>query len=174
MAIRRSTRRIGAARIGTVARKLLDASTLCAISTVGPRGRAHINTAYFAWSNRLDVVWLSDPRAAHSRNVRARETVAIAIYDSHQSWGKPDRGIQLFGAAAEVVGAAAREAAETYAARFPEYRESELGGYRFYRCRPQALKVFDERALGAGVFVTATVRSGQVAWQRTEIYDGAS
>jgi hypothetical protein len=33
------------------------------------------------------------------------------------------------------------------------------------------LKVFDERALGAGVFVTATVgRRGQVAWERTEIY----
>ena len=41
---------------------------------------------------------------------------------------------------------------------FSGYRGSEFGGYRFYRFRPRRLKVFDERALGSGVFVTAWVR----------------
>jgi hypothetical protein len=35
------------------------------------------------------------------------------------------------------------------------------------------VKLFDERELGPGVFVTASVRSGgQVAWQRTDVYEG--
>jgi hypothetical protein len=51
MAIERSTRPIAKARLATLARRLLDASTLCAIATVSPGSRAHVNTAYFAWSD---------------------------------------------------------------------------------------------------------------------------
>jgi len=97
-----------------------------------------------------------------------------AVYDSNQSWGKPDRGIQLFGTAREVVGSAARDAERTYAKRFPGYRESEFSAYRFYRFRPRRLKLFDERALGTGVFVTASVTRGRLARTRTEIYHGSS
>ncbi len=174
MAIERSLRPIGTVRLARLARGLLDASTLCAIATVSPGCRAHVNTAYFAWSDRFDLVWLSEPHAKHSSNVRARATVAVAVYDSNQSWGKPDRGIQLFGTAREVVGSAARDAERTYAKRFPGYRESEFSAYRFYRFRPRRLKLFDERALGTGVFVTASVTRGRLAWTRTEIYHGNS
>lgn len=177
MAIERSLRPIGAVRLARLARGLLDASTLCAIATVPPHCRAHVNTAYFSWSDRFDLVWLSEPHAKHSSNVRARASVAVAVYDSNQSWGKPDRGIQLFGTALEVVGSAARDAERTYAKRFPGYRESEFSAYRFYRFyrfRPRRLKLFDERALGTGVFVTASVTRGRLAWTRTEIYHGNS
>ena len=171
MGIERSKRPIAAARIATVARRLLDSSTLCAIATVGPNGRAHVNTAYFAWSRRFNLVWLSEPRAAHSRNIEAGGSAAIAVYDSGQTWGRPDRGIQLFGTAQEVAPAAAREARELYAARFPAYDESELSAYRFYVFRPQRIKLFDEREFGTGVFVTARLaRVDQLVWERTEIY----
>src|SRR5947209_4719357 len=99
MAIARSGRRVGQARLRTLAEELLEASTLCAISTVSPSGRAYVNTAYFAWAPDLRLVWLSAPRARHSRNLRARPSVAISVYDSGQTWGEPDRGIQLFGEA---------------------------------------------------------------------------
>ena len=168
MAITRSRRRIGAARLRTLAGALLDASTLCAIATVSPNGRPHVNTAYFAWSE-FDVVWISEPHAAHSRNLRSNRSVAIAVYDSGQRWGRRDRGIQLFGSAREADGDAER----IYAARFPEYRELDLGAYRFYRFRPQRMKLFDESALGRGVFVTARVSAGNLAWARTEVYDSA-
>ncbi len=161
---------MSAARLDAIARSLLDASKLVALATVTPGGRAHANTAYFAWSERFDLVWLSEPNATHSRNVRANGSVAAAVYDSSQSWGRPDRGIQLFGAGRELRGAAAREAGRVYAARFPAYRESELGAYRFYRLRPRRLKLFDEKALGTGVFVTASVTQGRLAWVRTELY----
>src|SRR6266511_449504 len=171
MPIERSRRPIAAARITAAAHRLLDASTLCAIATVSSIGRAHVNTAYFAWSGELDLVWLSDSHARHSRNVRANGTVAIAVFDSNQIWGKPDRGIQLFGSARELPPKAAREAERIYAERFPECGQSDFDLYRLYHFRPRRLKLFDERALGGGVFITARVSSdGGVAWERTDIY----
>lgn len=157
----------------TIARQLLDASTLCAIATVSSRDVAHINTAYFAWGDDLNCVWLSHPAATHSRNLRANPSVAVAVYDSNQSWGNPDRGIQLFGAAREVSGPAELEAKAVYANRFPAYAEDERSAYRFYRFRPRRMKLFDEGVLGAGVFVTASIRRNQqITWERTERYPG--
>jgi uncharacterized protein YhbP (UPF0306 family) len=166
---------VAAARIAAVARRLLDASTLCAIASVSPQGRAHVNTAYFAWSEDLQLVWLSERRAGHSRNIRANSAVAIAVYDSSQTWGNPDRGIQLFGEARELEGPPASDAEAVYGRRFPGYRSTDFaGGYAFYGFRPRRIKVFDEPALGGGVFVTARVGSGgALAWEKTEVYRSA-
>lgn len=175
MTIERSKRPLAAARIAATARRLLDVTTLCAIATVSNGGRVHINTAYFAWSRTFDLVWLSDSHARHSRNLRANDGVAIAVYDSSQTRGRPDRGIQLFGSAHEVAQPAARDAERIYANRFSENGETDLGSYRFYCFRPRRLKLFDEPVLGAGVFVTARITSdGGVIWERTEIYRGRS
>jgi uncharacterized protein YhbP (UPF0306 family) len=175
MAIERTTRFFPSGRLATAARRLLEASTLCAIATVSPRGRSHVNTAYFAWARDFDLVWLSAPEAAHSRNLGVNPSVAIAVYDSAQTWGNPDRGIQLFGSAREDAGAGAEEAERTYARRFPAFVRDEHADYRFYRFRPRRVKLFDETALGAGVFVTAAVGGGgRLSWQRTEIYRGTS
>jgi uncharacterized protein YhbP (UPF0306 family) len=174
MPIEHSKSPVAPSRMTGLTRRLLDASTLCAIATVGADGSAHVNTAYFAWSPKLDLVWLSDPRAKHSRNVGSGATAAVAVYDSTQSWGKPDRGIQLFGSASEAD-AAAGEAEAVYANRFPDYHPGGLSGYRFYVFRPARLKLFDERELGAGHFVTARVdNSGGLTWDTTEIYGTSS
>ena len=174
MAIERSKRRVASARLMQAAKNLLDATTLCAIATVGPGGRAHVNTAYFAWNSRLDLVWLSAPEARHSRNIRARRSAAVAVYDSHQRWGAADRGLQLVGSASELAGAVAEEAGGLYARRFPGYRPGELGAYRFYRLRPTRVTVFDEPTIGAGTFVTARLVGGELVWERTEIYRSAA
>jgi uncharacterized protein YhbP (UPF0306 family) len=170
MAIERSRRTVPSRRIQTLVTGLLDASALCAIATRTPRGGAYVNTAYFAWGREIDLFWLSDPRAEHSRNLRANPTAAVAVYDSTQSWGESDRGIQLFGSARLLNGSEVQGAERSYSARFPEYRPGELSAYRVYRFRPRRVKLFDEAALGGGVFVTASVRGGRVAWERTEIY----
>jgi uncharacterized protein YhbP (UPF0306 family) len=171
--VQRHHERISAARLRTIARRLLNASTLCAISSVGPNGRAHVNTAYFAWSPAIEIVWLSAPEARHSRNIRSDPSVAIAVYDSAQKWGGSDRGIQLFGQAREVSPRKAREAGRLYAARFRPYSPEELHAYRFYRFRARTIKLFHERELGGGTFVTAKVaRDGRLAWVRTESYSG--
>jgi uncharacterized protein YhbP (UPF0306 family) len=173
--IERSKRPVGATRIADLARQLLDASTLCAIATVSPRGRAHVNTAYFAWSSDLQLVWLSERRARHSQNLQASATTAVAVYDSRQTWGEPDSGIQLFGSAHALQGHAVTDAARIYGERFSAYRPTDLTSYALYAFRPHRIKLFDERSLGAGVFVTARVtRAGRLAWEKTETYRSSS
>lgn len=175
MAIERSKRRVSAARLAELTRRLLDESTLFALATVAPDGSAHVNTAYFARSPTLELVWLSHPDAQHSRNIRANATAAVAVYDSRQSWGKPDRGIQLSGTASEIEEADAADAYALYASRFPGYRREDLGTYRFYVFLPQWVKLFDERELGGGRFVIAVVDDGgRLSWEATEIYRSGS
>jgi uncharacterized protein YhbP (UPF0306 family) len=172
--IERSLRSLPPTRIRRLAQRLLDSSTLCAIATVTPRGQAHVNTAYFAFSPEFEVIWMSEPGAQHSRNLGAIPSAAIAVYDSTQQWGRPDRGIQLFGAARELASRAAAEAERVYASRFPQSAPMDLSAYSFYRFRPRRMKLFDEAELGAGVFVSGTIRSGRVVWERTEVYKPAS
>lgn len=170
MRVERIARPMAADRIERLARSLLRASTLCAIATVDARRRAHVNTAYFAADDRLRIVWLSAPRARHSRNIRERGSAAIAVYDSTQTWGENDRGIQLFGVARELRGRPADAARRTYVRRFREAAETSED-YRCYELRPVRIKLFDERRLGGATFVTARVRAdGSVRWVRTERY----
>jgi uncharacterized protein YhbP (UPF0306 family) len=161
-------------RIERAAFGLLDAAPLCAISTVASRTTAHIHTAYFVWNRDFEIFWLSDRAARHSRNIRVRPSTAITVFDSHQVWGQPDRGIQLFGSTRQLPAIEIARAESLYAARFPGYATPDLRAYRLYRFRTERLKVFDEAVFGVGVFVTATIHSGQrLIWERTDISSGA-
>ena len=170
MPIERSSKHPPNSRLAVIAQRLLDASTLCAIATVSAGGRAHINTAYFAWGPAFDIVWLSAPDAGHSRNVRANGSAAVAVFRSTQRWGGSDRGIQLFGKARGLRGRAALDAERLYARRFRAY-EGDLSAFRFYRLATRRMKLFDERVLGGGTFVTVSVqRGGRVKWEKTESF----
>jgi uncharacterized protein YhbP (UPF0306 family) len=167
--VERSSKHPPRSRLAAIARRLLDDSKLCAIATVSPGGAPHINTAYFAWGADFDIVWLSSPDARHSRNVRTNGSAAVAVFRSTQTWGGSDRGIQLFGRARELRGRAALEAERLYAKRFRAY-EGDLPAFRFYRLATRRMKLFDERVLGGGTFVTVRVSSGRVKWLKTESF----
>jgi uncharacterized protein YhbP (UPF0306 family) len=169
MAIEHSSKHPSTSRLTAIARRLLDASPLCAISTVSPGGRAYVNTAYFASGPAFDIVWLSAPDARHSRNVRANPSAAVAVFRSTQRWGGSDRGIQVFGRARELRGRAALDAERLYAKRFRAYA-GDLPEFRFYRLATRRLKLFDERVLGGGTFVTVSVKRGRLKWEKTESF----
>ena len=124
---------------------------------------------YFAWNERLDVVWISDPDSRHSRNLAVNSSAAVTIFASDQRWGQSDRGIQLFGRAGRHSGRTAAEAEHTYSARFP-YDPAAADAYPVYRFRPREVKLFYERALGAGTLVTARVTGSGLAWRRTDVF----
>src|SRR5256885_13820065 len=130
MTVERRSRRFSSATLERVARRLMNASPLCALATIAPGGRAHINHMYFAWSDRYEIVWISDPDSLHSRNLTKNSSAAVTIVASNQVWGKPDRGIQLFGTA----GVAPDEGKQVYARRFPDSdaEADDLPAYRFH------------------------------------------
>ena len=144
---------------------ILAENVLCSLATTASDGTAHVNAVYFAYTEALELVFLSHPASNHCQNLRRRPEVAVAIYASGQAWTGPDRGIQLFGAAAEAVGAAAAAATRCYAGRFRGFTAwqdalspGDLGRqYRLYRVEIARLKLLDEPLWGEGVFVQATV-----------------
>ena len=160
-------RRLTAARLGRTAERILKKNVLGAFATITADGRAHINTAYFAYSGAFELFFLSHPESLHCRNLRSRETMAIAVFESRQTWGALDRGLQLFGACREARGSAAQRAEKAYATRFKAYAtwKAELDeqdaahDYRFYRFVARRMKVFDEREFGGAIFVTASVNT---------------
>ena len=121
---------------------------------------------YFAWSERFDVFWISDPDSHHSRNLVRNRSAAVTIYASNQVWGRPDRGIQLFGSGGLAAG---NEAGRAYAARFKDF-DAESNELPYYRFRPRSVKLFDERALAPGTLVTARVSRDGLAWAKTEVW----
>ena len=121
---------------------------------------------YFAWGDRFDLFWISDPDSLHSRNLVKNRSAAVTIYASNQVWGRPDRGIQLFGGAGV---AARKEAARAYAERFEDF-DAESNDLPYYRFRPRTVKLFDERSLAPGTLVTARVTRAGLAWARTEVW----
>jgi len=166
----RTERRFESEHLQRVARSLLDAAPLCALSTIAAGGRAYINTMYFARTNPWNLVWISAPDSRHSRNIRERGTAAIAVYDSNQRWGGRDRGVQVFGRATELHGRPAQDAMNAYAERFA-HDERILSRYVAYRLRPTSLKLFEEAEFGAGTFVSVRVRrDGTLEWRHTEEY----
>jgi hypothetical protein len=143
----------------------MNASPLCSLATVTPGGRAHVNHMYFAWDNAFSVYWISDPDSIHSRNLARSTTAAVTIYASNQVWGRPDRGIQLFGTAGVTE---SPDAARAYGRRFRDF-DPETDDLPFYRFRARTVKLFDERALGPVTFVTARVTRDGLAWVKTEV-----
>jgi uncharacterized protein YhbP (UPF0306 family) len=144
---------------------ILGANVLFSISTVTPDDRAHINTAYFSYSDSLELYFLSHPGSLHCRNLSRNASMAASIFSSLQQWTDPGQGLQLFGACAVTSGATAEEAERVYQRRFPAYQDWKASlktedlarEYRFYRFDVASIKVLDERNLGDALFVVASV-----------------
>lgn len=60
--------------------------------------RAHVNTACFCYSDDLELYFLSHSHSLHCRNLKARPTMALAVFEPAQRWGERDRGLHLVGA----------------------------------------------------------------------------
>lgn len=152
--------------------RILRENVLCSMATVSGVNRAHINTAYFSYSDDLELFFLSDRSSHHGRNLVSNPSLAVAVFSASQVWGRPDRGLQCFGTCGEARGRQ-REAERSYGRRFAEYARwmkafprdhptvSRLRSYGFYRFVPRSIKIFDERALGSGVFVEVDVIRGR-------------
>ena len=146
--------------------RILRNNVLCSIATVTRPGSAHINTAFFCYSNQLELYFLSHPSSWHCRNLAANSSMAMTVFRSSQKWGDPGQGLQLFGTCRQARGLQAKQAEQLYAKRFPAYaswrvnlsRNDVARDYRFYRFLTGRLKILDEKGFGDGVFVSASVK----------------
>jgi hypothetical protein len=137
------------------------------MATRSQAGTVHINTAFFCFSGDLHL--FSHPQSIHCRNLGHVPHMAVSIFDSHQPWGEPHTGLQLFGTGSLAGDHTTSVARELYAARFPRYAEvlrretadepvtSGYRGLRFFQFIPERLQILDEWEFGDEVFITATI-----------------
>ena len=145
--------------------RMLRNNVLCSMATVTPEHRAHVNTAYFSYSDELELYFLSHPASRHCQNLEVNPSMAMTVFSSSQRWGGPDRGLQLFGTCKRASGATAIKAADSYTRRFAAFAdwqeslsENDPGkSYAFYRFVVARVNVFDEQAWGKPVFVLASI-----------------
>lgn len=169
--VRRITPRVHEVRTRRIAFRILENNVLCSMATVIEDNRAHINTAYFCYSDELEVYFLSHPGSLHCRNLSKNPSMGIAIFSWSQRWAGPDRGLQLIGACPQARGQQATRAERLYAKRFRSYarwrsslkRTDAAREYRFYRFVCGRLKILDEAEFGDAVFVSATVRRARTS-----------
>jgi len=190
MTVKRTRERISERRIRTIVLRVLAETKLCSIATVAKGNRAHINTAFFAYSPNLELYFLSDPGSLHCRNLLANPSMAMTIFDSHQKWENPGRGIQLFGSGQRTGGRQADHAESVYGTRFPAFARwmkgttpterrqgALLRSYALFRFLPSRVKILDEADFGGAVFIIASVRRNpnrggpfriELVWEATE------
>lgn len=77
--------------------QILETNVLCSNATTTCDNRAPINTAYFCYSEELELYFLSHPGSLHCRNIRTNPSVAMTIFSSSQKWTDPSVRVQLFG-----------------------------------------------------------------------------
>ena len=158
------------AQLLTSVEGILSSTALCSMATTSEAGTVDINAAFFAVGSDLLLYFLSHPNAAHSRNLTHVPAMAMTVFDTHQEWGRPHLGLQLFGNAERVASTRLEQARAFYAARFTGYfdrvvraeesggtAEAEVAGLQLYVFTPTRLKLLDEPTFGDGVFIPVEV-----------------
>jgi len=145
--------------------RVLDGVPLGAWATITRGGEAHVNTAYYSYSEDLVLYFMSHPQSLHCQNLSTNSSMAVAIFASEQKWADPGRGLQLFGRCDQLKGRDAEIAERTYRQRFRAYADWKDSlkpndaalDYRFYRFVPHRVKVLDEAEFGDAVWVEVQV-----------------
>lgn len=156
---------VSADRLMSSLRQILESTMLCALATMSAGNQAHINIAYFAYSDELEIYFLSHPNSTHCRNLSVNPSMALAAFSPSQNWGGPDRGAQLFGICARAEGSDLNKAEIVYGRRFPAYADWKqhlpVGDpaleYGLYRFATNRVKVLDEKEFGGAIFVEAGI-----------------
>jgi len=140
---------------------ILTRNHLCALTSIGPEGAPHINTAYFAPLSSAELVFWTSPKSRHSQNLSANPAAAIAIYDSRQPWGSDLQGLQAHGSVRRATGITNIKAFGAYAARYAgllkfakAHDEADrIFESKFYVFHPDQITVLDESRLGKEKYV---------------------
>jgi uncharacterized protein YhbP (UPF0306 family) len=109
-------------RVGAFLREHHTAS----VATVGPpdspeAGMPHAACVFYATDEQLRLVFLSKPTSRHGCDIIAGGQVALTVAGEYDDW-REIQGVQVWGTAAVLSGAARAKAMATYVARFPFVR----------------------------------------------------
>jgi uncharacterized protein YhbP (UPF0306 family) len=143
-------------------REIVSENQLLSMATADGE-EPHINTAFYAFDNRLNLYILTPPETKHGENLEENNSVAVDVHDSHQEWTDDKQGFQIFGKAKQVE-------SPSKALELCKDRYSELGEFaanteelkeldsEFYVVKPERIKVFDEPRFGTETCINVEIR----------------
>jgi hypothetical protein len=134
-----------------IAREIVDRSLYMVVATADRSGQPWASPVYFAPDGYRHYYWVSEPEAAHSRNLIERREVGIAIFDS----GVPintGQGVYILGVAQELPAHESADGIELFSRRAVGHGGEEWSledvtepaRHRLYRATAEALYVLDE------------------------------
>lgn len=105
--------------LAAMARQVIDASQYLVLATADQHGVPWASPVWYAHAGYCEFLWVSDPRARHSRNIETRPQVSIVIFDSSVQPGAA-QAVYISGAAELAAGSELRRGIEIYARRSRE------------------------------------------------------
>ena len=135
---------------------ILKNNKLLSLSTVTHSGKAHINTAYYAYDDKLRLYIVTDPKSKHSKNLEKNNSVAVTIFNSKlRFWTDDVQGLQLFGKCYKTPLNQLSEGTKAFVKRFPLFKESvkvpkdfESSEVKLYTIEIKRIQMFDEKIFG--------------------------
>jgi pyridoxine/pyridoxamine 5'-phosphate oxidase len=133
------------------AKEIIEASLYMVVATADTSGQPWPSPVYFAHRGYRELYWVSDPDAAHSRNLRERREVGIVIFDSTARIGT-GQGVYISGVAQELPAHEVDDGIEAVSARSaghggPEWTAEDVrepSRHRLYRATAEAVYLLDE------------------------------
>lgn len=146
--------------------KILSGNTLLSMASIRAGKESWIHTAYYAYSPKLSLYYLSPPSAEHSKNIESTSSVAVSIFDTHQNPEGKKRGLQMFGQCRRAIDGEIVEGLKLYTERFswitkyirtPEDFDKGILESKLYIIIPHTIKIFDETIFGEEKWVTVSL-----------------
>ena len=90
--------------LSDMARDIIESNRYMVLGTADEAGVPWVTPVWYAQSDYRRFIWVSSPDRRHSRNVRARPEVSIAIFDSKVAVGSA-QAVYMSARAEELSGA---------------------------------------------------------------------
>jgi len=148
--------------------EILNNNKLLSLATITPRGNAYINTAFYAFDEKLRLYIVTDPKYNHSMNLNKNSSIAATIFDSHlKFWKDKLQGVQLFGKGYRTPILQLHKGTSCFLKRFPVFKElvkspkdfmKKAVTVKLYTLEINHLKLFDEIRFGEENFIELRLR----------------
>lgn len=142
---------------------ILNNNKLLSMATISPNGESYINTAYYAFDEKLRLYIITDPKSNHSSNLIKNSSIATSVFDSHlKFWKDKLQGVQLFGKGYKTPISQLPKGTACFIKRFPLFKEivknpkdfmKKAVAVKLYTLEIKKIKLFDEARFGEETFI---------------------
>ncbi len=149
-------------------KEIIEQNKLLSLATVTPSGKAHINTLYYAYDDKLRLYVITDPKSDHSLNLLKNKSAAVSIFKSNQKFWKDDlQGLQMFGKCYKTKLLQMPKGTTKFLKRFPLFKDlvkkpkdfaKKAVGVKLYTIEVKRIKLFDEKRFGEEVFINLKIK----------------